>query len=191
MSGTIPRRQATDPGDVRAEFFRMGLEYYVLGRFGFFGSLYAVAGNTLHHAVEMLLKGSLASRLSLEDLTAFGHNLPALWDSFRKANPGAGIPSACDKAIGRLHQFQSIRYPDVAVTSGLAVAMAVGETSRGQVKSGRGRSLQKYALSLKAVDQLAALILDVSGVNPRFFTAALAQEAREVLARANASAERW
>jgi hypothetical protein len=191
MSGTTGRRQSADPGDVRAEFFRMGFEYYVLGRFGFFGRLYAVAGNTLHHAVEMLLKGSLASSLSLEDVTAFCHNLPTLWDSFRKANPGASIPPACDKAIGKLHQFERIRYPDVAVTSGLAVAMAVGETSRGQVKSGRGRILPKYALSLKAVDQLTALILDVSGVNPRFFASALAPQARAVLARANASAKHW
>ncbi len=43
----------------RARFCRLGIDYYVAGRFAALSGIFPVAGNQLHHAVEMLLKGAL------------------------------------------------------------------------------------------------------------------------------------
>jgi hypothetical protein len=59
-------------------FYTMGLQYYLAGRFGALHWLTPVAGNLLHHAVEMLLKGKLAhhhSQADLKDRKKFGHDL--------------------------------------------------------------------------------------------------------------------
>ena len=49
----------------RSEFFSAGTQYYVAGRYAVIVGLIPVAGNLLHHAVEMFLKGGLASSISI------------------------------------------------------------------------------------------------------------------------------
>ena len=61
--------------DAIHQFFVAGSQYYVAGRFAVFGWLNPVAGNLLHHAIEMYLKGGLSKTKSLKGLRAFQHNL--------------------------------------------------------------------------------------------------------------------
>ena len=62
---------------LRVEFGRLGAHYYIAGRFAFFSAFIPVAGNLLHHAVEMFLKGALIRTLALEKLQSIGHDLPS------------------------------------------------------------------------------------------------------------------
>jgi hypothetical protein len=48
--------------DAYAAFFDRSIQYYAAGRFAFHSGLTPVAGNLLHHAVEMCLKGALSKK---------------------------------------------------------------------------------------------------------------------------------
>jgi hypothetical protein len=191
MSNSSRRKHKVDSADVSSELFRLGYEYYVVGRFGFFANVLGVAGNILHHSVEMLLKGSLATKLPLNKLEQFKHNLPKLWTAFIKANPKAVVPPGLEGVIQGLHQFESIRYPDLAVTRGVAVAASVRRASRGRIGGALGRRAVKLALSLEDVDKVVGAIFAVSEINPSFFRGILAPEARSFLTRENANAGVW
>ena len=52
----------------RVEFFRLGVHYYVAGRFAGLTGLFPMAGNLLHHAAEMFLKGALVRIVGLNKL---------------------------------------------------------------------------------------------------------------------------
>jgi hypothetical protein len=53
-------------------FFSTGTQYYVSGRYAVTAGLSPVAGNLLHHAVEMSLKGGLARSMELKELKDLG-----------------------------------------------------------------------------------------------------------------------
>ena len=62
---------------------RTGMQYYIAGRAAMRAQLIPVAGNLLHHAVEMLLKGDLSRTRSLQEIKQFQHNLVKTWDAFK------------------------------------------------------------------------------------------------------------
>jgi hypothetical protein len=45
-----------------SEFIATGTQYYVAGRYAVIAGLMPVAGNLLHHAIEMCLKGALSKK---------------------------------------------------------------------------------------------------------------------------------
>jgi hypothetical protein len=47
-------------------FFSPATQYYVSARYDVFAGLNPVAGNLLHHAVEMCLKGALSKTMTLD-----------------------------------------------------------------------------------------------------------------------------
>ena len=73
--------KAVNP-DAWLHLFGLGLDYYIAGRAAAMAGLAPVAGNLLHHAVEMLVKADLSKTIPLVELKArrFGHGLPALVD---------------------------------------------------------------------------------------------------------------
>ena len=44
---------------LQAEYFKIATDYYIAGRYAYFSALIPTAGNLLHHAVELYLKGYL------------------------------------------------------------------------------------------------------------------------------------
>ena len=48
----------TSVGSQLMQYFRFGTQYYVAGRYAALVWLIPVAGNLLHHAIEMYLKGA-------------------------------------------------------------------------------------------------------------------------------------
>ena len=51
---------------------RSAIDYYAVGRYAVFAGLNPTAGNLLHHAVEMCLKGALAKKgKSTDDLKSY------------------------------------------------------------------------------------------------------------------------
>lgn len=82
------------------------VQYLVAGRFAVAASLTPVAGNLLHHAIEMALKAGL-EKANVK--TTWRHELPVGWKLFQETY--RQIPGY-DQAIEDLQKFEDIRYPD-------------------------------------------------------------------------------
>src|SRR6266567_5390434 len=108
----------------RADFFRLGMHYYIVGRFATLTGLFPMAGNLLHHAIEMFLKGALVRVIGLDALRTIGHDLNRLWQAFKSHFPFAEAASF-DKPIAEMHRFERLRYPDVAIREGMEATLAI------------------------------------------------------------------
>lgn len=159
------------------------MDYYVAGRFATVTGLFPMAGNLLHHSVEMFLKGALVRLVGLEPLRKVGHDLNRLWDLFKTHLP---CPEAAsfDKPITEMHRFERLRYPDTAIREGMEATLAIFRDRRVET-SGPGDPLPQYSLVLEDFDALAKLIFERASVNPQFHLQRLRPEAREFLARHN------
>src|SRR4051812_553060 len=89
----------------KSEFFSTGMQYYVSGRYAVIAGLIPVAGNLLHHAVEMFLKGGLASSMELNRLKRLGHHLPKTWNAFKDRLARNGF-ERFDPVVASLHAFE-------------------------------------------------------------------------------------
>jgi hypothetical protein len=167
----------------RVEFFRLGVNYYVAGRFAAFSQLFPVAGNLLHHAIEMFLKGALVSSVGLGALKGINHDLNKLWREFKKHHTSKESDSF-DEVIGALHRFERLRYPDFAIGEAMELTFDVLREHRVET-SGPGKPLQRYSLVLENVDALVKFIFQNEGVNPRFYLQRLPAEALDFLYRQN------
>ena len=171
--------------DLHELYFGAATQYYVVGRYAVFSGLTPVAGNLLHHAVEMALKGHLASSLSASDLKGHKHSLTKLWRTFKKSLPMADLKKY-DTVIARLDQFETIRYPEHIAKHGmLALQDAAKVQSRSKMKL--PRPVPRYDLRLQDVDALLDVVFDSSSVNPKFFVAGLNPIARKYLTENNAT----
>ena len=138
----------------RLEFFRLGVHYYVAGRFAGLTGLFPMAGNLLHHTVEMFLKGALVRIVGLDKLRNISHDLNAVWREF---TTHFAIPDASDfgNAISELHRFERIRYPDKSTHEGMEATFAIYRSHRVEI-SGPGKPSPRYFLVLEDVDALGS-----------------------------------
>ena len=165
-------------------FFSSATQYYVSGRYAVFAGLNPVAGNLLHHAVEMYLKGALSKTLTLDQLKQLSHNLPTIWERFKAHVVDPGL-DAFDALISSLHAFEELRYPDSILSSGMIGTIGVSRMS-GASTGSPVRPEPKYELYLEEVDAFVDKIFATVSVNPLFFLAGLSTRAREYLKEANA-----
>ena len=91
-------------------FLSNAIEYYAVARFAVYAKRIGVCGNITHHAVEMFLKGGLASFRTLSELRAMGHNLKEIWRAFKTDFPDPSL-RRYDRTISLLHRFEELRYP--------------------------------------------------------------------------------
>ena len=164
-------------------FFSTATQYYVSGRYAVFAGLSPVAGNLLHHAVEMYLKGALSKQMTLDQLKRLSHNLPKEWDCF-KAQVGAPGLDIFDPIISSLQAFEELRYPDSVLSKGMVVMIGVSRVA-GASTEGPARAEPRYEMHLEDVDALVDKIFVTTSVNPGFFLAGLDPRAREYLKEAN------
>jgi len=159
------------------------MQYYVSGRYAIFAGLVPVAGNLLHHAVEMFLKGGLASSMDLSELKGLGHNLPKTWAAFKVRFSHVQL-GGFDSVVQSLHAFEDLRYPDSMIQNGAGI-MA------GPFAGPRPRDSEQivptpsYELYLSEIDPLVRGVFEVASVNPGFFLAGLNSRARDYLNEAN------
>ncbi len=149
-------------------FYTNGVHYYISGRYGMFADLNPVAGNILHHSIEMLLKGGLSKSKDLNELKSLGHNLSKIWDAF-KLEFGGHCLGAFDEVIEVLHAFEELRYPDKIITTGMALTTSVKGPLTAPKASGTLANVPHYSLSLEHIDKLVAKIFEVTSKNPKFF----------------------
>jgi hypothetical protein len=164
--------------------FEQGLEYYISGRHAVFSGLNHIAGNLLHHAIEMLLKGNLLSHFTLRQLRSqFGHDIEKLWNEF-KARSSASL-TGFDNVIMDLNKFEEIRYPDKSLIDGLALSISPTQATKVIGAGGQQHNVPYYYLTWEEIDQLVKIIFKESSVNPLFFTAKYQESARQFLLKEN------
>jgi hypothetical protein len=159
----------------------LSVQYYASGRFAALSRLHRAAANLLHHAVELLLKAVLVRSLPLERLKKeFGHDLPLLWQAATAASPSLVTPQR-QRTIAALHKFEDLRYPDLLLSHGgtLTVALQTGEDPR--VSGTRPSSGAHYQFNLEDIDELWAALFHGASANPAAFLQHLTPEARAVL----------
>lgn len=167
--------------------FSSATQYYVSGRYAVFAGLNPVAGNLLHHAVEMYLKGALSKTMTLDQLTKLKHNLPKVWECFKAQVADPGLDTF-DALILSLHAFEELRYPNSILSSGMMATISVSRVSGTSTRS-PARPEPEYELYLEEVDALVDKIFPIASVNRRFFLNGLNTHAREYLKEANV--HRW
>jgi hypothetical protein len=172
------------PKDEYAAFFDRSIQYYAAGRFAFFAGRNPMAGNLLHHAIEMCLKGALSKKgTGLSELRKFGHELSDIWNEFKLQ---ASDPSLrrFDAAVSALNAYEELRYPNSVLNEGMLSGF---ELKRGQAAQVRGlaAAVPRYSLCLEDVDELMSLVFKNASVNPGFFTGSLKKEAKRFLSEEN------
>lgn len=147
-SGKIP----PDAHASASDFVPLAIQHYVAGRILALQLLIPVAGNVLHHAVELTLKAALADAVTLKALKFdFSHNLPRIWKRFQEEY-GAQVEH--DQTVDDLQRFEEIRYPGPAGGS-TAHHCAIFRDAEGRRMGSPGA----YSLVLEDVDALMSNIL--------------------------------
>jgi hypothetical protein len=159
-----------------------GIDYYVAGRYAVFAGQAPTAGNLLHHAIEMCLKGALAKKgKSLAELTALRHHLPLIWSEFKASYSGHSA-DAFDSIIAELHKFEEIRYPDVILERGMFCSIDPGKRPQSVVSRPEG---PHYVLYLGEIDELMGKLFSITRFNFAGFTRHLNAAAAKYLYERN------
>jgi hypothetical protein len=173
------------PDRVRHEFAALALGYYASGRLALHAGAGAlVAAQILHHAVEFVLKATLARHTTLSEMKKFGHRLPDLFEAAESR--GAELRTAEHRATAALlHDLWESRFPDriVAATAEFSfTADGQGGTSRADSRSGDPTG---PGLELARIDHLFCAAFRASGLNPSAFTERLGPDALQAIRAGN------
>src|SRR5262249_22693206 len=147
-------------------FYKIALQYYAEGRFGTLTGMMPVCGNTIHHAVEMMLKGRLTHTLTLAQMAAnpYRHCLPRISQVFKALYPAEDLNRSA-QFITLLHDFDSIRYPDRILQQGATITMGFVTESR-MGGHAPGRPEPAYRLSITDLDALMNELFRLCPINP-------------------------
>jgi hypothetical protein len=157
---------STHDGWADVHMVKVGLQYYISGRYAARAGLLPVAGNLLHHAVEMVLKAQLLKLHSLKEIKSkYAHKLALTWNDFKKSVPSEHLDQF-DQAVADLDVFDRIRYPDEIVAKGASMAISWGSQKPAVTTSA---TEPQYFLYVKDVDDLVHAAFRASDWNPKFF----------------------
>jgi hypothetical protein len=174
---TAPENKA----DLLGRYFDTGTHYYVAGRFAYFARAIPTAGNLLHHAIEMYLKGCLVGTYDEAPRRRLGHRLRRIWRRFKRQD-GDNKLSQFDATIAELDRFEDLRYPEKV--RGLLIHFEL--TRQPAEASGSGsRNARRFDLFLNEIDQLVAVLFQQANLNPKSFTTGLSAAARASLTNDN------
>ena len=188
ISNSLKRRQSPHTGDRDSlNYFKLGTQYYVAGRFGTFAGFLPASGNLFHHAVEMFLKGDLCQTESRVVLKSYGHRLKRLWKAYKRKHQGIDL-AGYDKVISQLEKFERIRYPDDITDRGLIGAIAIsGSAPIAERVTPISAGLPRYSLIVNNVDDLVRAIFEATSRNPSFFFTGMSTDGKAFLYKDNTS----
>lgn len=150
--------------DADLEFFKRGIEYYVVARSAAIAGL-PVAGNLYHHAVEMVLKGQLARTISLSVLwRKHRHHLRRAWKAFKKLFPNEEL-APFDEILRKLDKFEDVRYPDKVLEKGASVTINWNPPAKPDV-FGAAAVVPQYELAVTDIDRLLGRLFELCSVVP-------------------------
>lgn len=153
------------PDQVRHEFAALALGYYASGRMAFSaraGSL--VSAHVLHHAIEFVLKATLARHTTLSDMKKFGHRLPDLFESAAAKSPELRTDEHRATAV-LLHELWEMRFPDRILSADAPV------------------------WDMERIDRLFCAGFRATGLNPAAFTQRLGTDALHAVRAENPEAD--
>jgi hypothetical protein len=190
--GELPMSTAPPHPGACSHFYHLALQYYVSGRAALLCGSTRIAGNLLHHGVEMLLKGQLSRTIPLEDLAdrkKFGHRLPKCWDAFKSLFPTEDL-TEFNTMIGELDTFWEIRYPNNILDYGADITLGF---CRGTpcTRTTPGRTEPVYQMGIGDVDAFFARLFPLCRLNPKAYFSFLSSHGRQVLTERNAESENW
>ena len=160
------------------------IDCYAVGRYAVFAGLNPTAGNLLHHAVELCLKGALAKKgKSTDYLKKLRHGLPRIWKEFKAQYPED--LGSFDPIIRGLHRFEEIRYPDEIAAQGVLPEIGRGKRPPPSEPSSLPAKVPSYRLYLGEIDELINKVLAVASINPADYASTLLPEARKYLVEEN------
>jgi len=170
-------------------FYKLGLHYYASGRFAFFSAMIPVAGNLLHHAVEMVLKGRLTHSLSLVRLKRkYSHDLCKTWRRFKKCFATCDL-SGDDNLVTGLHEFETLRYPDDLLEHGAHIGFTLQANPQPIHSAIPGQPV--YQLSLADVDSFMDRLFTLCSISVATYAQGLMERGKQMLIQQNASASSW
>jgi hypothetical protein len=172
-------------------FFRLGVEYYVVARFAALARMMPLAGNQYHHAIEMLLKGQLAKTLPIAVLKKkYSHNLKRTWKKFKKLFPAEDL-SPFDDLLSRLNRFERLRYPDNALSEGMAVAIPLYPPPAQMKLESTVRKSPSYQLAVTDLDRFVATLFCLCSMDPVVYMRHLDQHAVKAVEYENPVSKGW
>jgi len=177
----MAKSQRPDPIIERASLFEAAVQYYISGRWAVFNRLYGVAGNLLHHAVEMEIEAALsAGGNSLAELKKYGHDLEKLWLALKKQLNDPGLDQF-DGAVSALDRHEKLRYPDFVLAQGMQQTISVRKTPPPPIN----RPEPKFELCLEEIDHIFATVFNATGLAAAVFLGGLSPDALRVLDQEN------
>ena len=163
--------------------FSSGMQYYISGRYAVLAGLIPVAGNLLHHAIEMFLKGGLARASDLKELKRLRHNVPETWKLFKVRFEQPEL-DRFDSVINSVHAFEDLRYPDSLLLKG--ARMMVGVSGAAQLgKAEQIGQVPSYELYLSEIDPLVHSIFTTASVDARFLYLGMNSRAHQYFTEGN------
>ena len=148
------------------QFCQLAMQYHVSGRFAALSHCIPVAGNLLHHAIEMYLKCALVKTMSLKQLKNKGHNLCKLWNCFKEIYTDPSL-DALDWSIAELEKFELLRYLDSVVAEGMQVSYVPFRAYFSPLPTG---PQPPYHLILEDIDLIAKITAMKSGCGKAAFS---------------------
>ena len=159
------------------EFARLAGQYMTSGRFAALAHCLPVAGNILHHAIEMFLKCVLVKTLTLKELKTLGHDLNTLWARFVELYPDPKH-EPLDSAVAELEKFERLRYPDSVVLEGMQASFVIESAHFSPLPPG---PQPPYHLVLEDIDAIAHAATKASGLNRAAFTSGISAQGMHFL----------
>lgn len=135
------------------ELLPLAVQHYVAGRMLALQLQTHVAGNVLHHAVELFIKAELSGTVTIDDLkNKYRHNLKKLWGAYCSLH--ADTPANLVATINDLDAFEEIRYP-TAEKESISHHYSLHKDPAGRRMGAPGA----YSLTLESIDELIAFIV--------------------------------
>jgi len=147
-------------------FAQLACHYYATARFAMYARRDLVCGVLFHDAIEMALKGGLARKRGLGELSYLGHNLKALWRAFKQDFPNSDLDKHT-KTISTLNKAEEIRYPGTEGSIAIHLEWS-GVPAPTETFGGFGTPKQ-YPLAVTDIDELFAYIFWAASWNPIHF----------------------
>ena len=121
---TEPESRVTD---LYQSYFSSAIQYYIAGRYAVFAGLNPVAGNLLHHAVEMAIEGHFSKTSPDTNLKKKTRDIR--WScSGRTSKIALRIPhltfNGSTGSVSELDKFEAIRYPEHVMEYGMLAKIA-------------------------------------------------------------------
>ncbi|SBV37671.1 hypothetical protein STPYR_12614 [uncultured Stenotrophomonas sp.] len=146
------------------ELYPLALQHYVAGRMLALQLQTHVAGNILHHAVELFLKAELSPTATIDELkNKYRHNLKKIWVAYKALH--SDVPDDFASTIADLDAFEEIRYPSAekesighryALFKELAALHLMPQST--------------YSLVLESIDELIAFTISKSRMQQFYFS---------------------